>query len=473
MAINLLNLNLNTNVSDALAGGNIVTTTSATSEAAKALLEQIYSMLPGEILEGKLLEVDGNSAKLLLDNNLVLNTQVDSNAGLSRGQILSFEIQSNSGNQLLLRPLHVNLATDSTAVKALEAASVKVTEDTIKMVDTLMREGMPIDKDNLAMINRDINAYPNSSVEDIVLLHKFGMPVNDENLQQMNMFRNNNQYMMESIDNVAGNMADTVSKLIYDGEVDVKAFIDELKSILDAGKAGSELDEAYKLFDKLKDLDSQSAARPGIMRHIKEDLVKILSDRMLMEPGKIADKDYVKNYYADTFDIADKLERLIAENTKDNPAVLKDLANVKSNISFINDLNEIFNYVQLPLKMADGHANGDLYVYKRKKSSSDIDEDGPLTALLHLSMEALGNMDIFLKLEQGKLSTRFCLEKEEVIDFIEEHIDELNCKLIDKGYNVDTTVAALEEKDSKVINLLQGKSSDVRIISNQTFDARA
>ena len=88
-------------------------------------------------------------------------------------------------------------------------------------------------------------------------------------------------------------------------------------------------------------------------------------------------------------------------------------------------------------------------------------------------MEALGNMDIFLKLQNEKLSTKFCLEREELIDFVESHIDELNERLIEKGYNIDTSVGKLEDKERTVIDNIKSESPQVTILSNQTFDARA
>ncbi len=66
----------------------------------------------------------------------------------------------------------------------------------------------------------------------------------------------------------------------------------------------------------------------------------------------------------------------------------------------MNQINEMYHYVQLPLKMNQEGANGDLYVYKRKQQKTG--EDGKLTALLHLSMPVLGNMDVFLSLENQK-----------------------------------------------------------------------
>lgn len=480
MAINLLgNVNLNNSgdISNTLMNGSISAAKQAANEASLKILSSINDMLPGQIIEGKLLESDGNAAKLLLNNNLILNTQIQSGANLNVGQTFSFEIQTNNGNMLALRPLHTNVSNEATAVKALEAASVKVSEETIKMVDTLMKEGMPINKEMLNNINRDLNTFPNSDVESIVLLNKLNMPVTQENIDQMTMYNNNNRWMMESVDNMASDLSKVIIDNLGQKGFDSEGFLDSLKDML--SKTGDSSDEsvnkAMELFDKLKNISTDKLNRPNIMNHIKRDLSTILSDKLLLKPEDVADKQNVKQYYSKTFELARELEQLLNGNLKGDSAdsLQKSLHQIRDNMNFINDMNEMFNYVQLPLKMADSQANGDLYVYRRNNGKSFSGEEESLTALLHLSMETLGNMDIFLKLEQEKLSTKFCLEKEEMIDFIESHIEELNVKLIKKGYNIDTSVGKLEGNESNVIDLINGKKEDVMILSTQTFDARA
>ena len=136
----------------------------------------------------------------------------------------------------------------------------------------------------------------------------------------------------------------------------------------------------------------------------------------------------------------------------------------------MNQINELYHYVQLPIKMNNAEAKGDLYVYKRKQSKSG--DDGKLTALLHLSMPTLGNMDVFLSLEDQKLSTRFCMEKEEMIDFIEAHIDQLNERLMKKGYQVQTNVTAGTKEEKSVIENIMESEQPIPIMTSQSFDAR-
>ena len=91
-------------------------------------------------------------------------------------------------------------------------------------------------------------------------------------------------------------------------------------------------------------------------------------------------------------------------------------------------------------------------------------------------MEKLGNVDIFLTLRLGNnLSTKFTLEKEEMIDFIEQNIDILNERLMKKGYSVSGTQVEKSEdsvKEESVIDRITGDENRI-ILSTQSFDARA
>jgi flagellar hook-length control protein FliK len=524
MAINLLgNFNINNNSFNTSAGESVDGKIAQQLQQINnnQLLSQIRSLLPGQTLEGQLVEQDGKAVQLLLNNNLLLNTTLDSGANLTTGQNISFEVKSNKDGQLVLRPLHMNVSNEATAVKALESASVKVSEETIKMVDSLMKEGMPINKETLQSMNRDINLFPQANIDDIVMLHKLNLPVNESNIEQMHLYNNNNQWMLQNVNNMSNdivslleessNQPDALKELVQELEnvfgndeksseeavntekslnnsliqqnaSDGKVIIRE-EEIIDKevqssdknaiSKSGDTEISAKNVFDILKQATPEKLKNPEYAAKVKDALTDVISTKLLMEPEKVADKEYVKNYYDKVRDVTQQLEQLLAQNGKADTAFAKDVTQIKSNVDFMNQINELYNYVQLPLKMAGGQANGDLYVYAKKRSSHGDDSDEPLTALLHLSMEALGNMDIFLKLQNEKLSTKFCLEREELIDFVESHIDELNERLIEKGYNIDTSVGKLEDKERTVIDNIKNESPQVTILSTQTFDARA
>ena len=101
-------------------------------------------------------------------------------------------------------------------------------------------------------------------------------------------------------------------------------------------------------------------------------------------------------------------------------------------------------------------------------------EEGRVTALLHLDMEHLGSMDIFVALENQKVSTQFYLEREEYLSFLEQHMDKLTSRLNKRGYecSMKTCLRQEGEERSVVEQIITGQSQPV-LLSTQAFDMRA
>lgn len=562
MAINLLNNSIGNihNGNGSIQTGNAGGTSALMRQAAAAILKETAGLSAGDTIQGQLVSKDGSSIELLLGNNARLTTMLEQDMNLSLGQLLSFEVKSNQGGQLTLRPLFANMSNSSTIMSALDAAGIAANDTTIEMVDTLMQNGMPVNKELLNTINRELSMYPDADVSDIIMLHKMDIPVNEGNVRQMHLYNNNNQWMMESVSDSASELtglltdallkggedaqnimaglkqllppmdgqAEDIAHTGADGELsqsvtggvgpnteggvstaiaadsDVSQMTDISKGALDAqaatdkpaqnigaGNADSAMTDTkaadgsadtnadgrviskFNVFDKLSELKPEELNKPEIKAQIKNAVTELLKDNMLMKPEDIKEDKFVQKYYERTMNLADGLEKLMQQNGKSDADFTRSMTNMKENTTFMNHINDMYNYVQLPLKMNEAQANGDLYVYARKKGRSGEGEDGRLTALLHLSMEHLGNMDIFLTLTEGqKLNTKFTLEKEEMIDFIASHIDELNARLEKKGYNVGTVVTHKDGPDKTVIENITGDENNI-LLSTQSFDARA
>ena len=98
----------------------------------------------------------------------------------------------------------------------------------------------------------------------------------------------------------------------------------------------------------------------------------------------------------------------------------------------MNDLNRNMTYFQMPVRFSEGTGNGELYVFTNKKTLHNNPEN--VSALLHLDMEHLGSVDVYVKLAGKNVTTNFCLEDSETLDFVYDHIDRLNARLEALGY---------------------------------------
>ena len=203
----------------------------------------------------------------------------------------------------------------------------------------------------------------------------------------------------------------------------------------------------------------------------REILTKAITDKWTLAPEEVGNKQKVEQFYSRLSAESEQLSQLMQEADTNHTAG-SSAKNIHENISFMNELNQSFQYVQLPLKMSGKNANGELYVYTNKKNLAR--RGGTLTALLHLDMANLGPMDVKISLETEKdmLTTRFCLN-EDVVSFMQEHMEELTQRLTRAGYVCKTYVEPRQEQKS-VMDIMEEQSGvAVTPLSYQAFDIKA
>ncbi|BCJ93635.1 hypothetical protein acsn021_12040 [Anaerocolumna cellulosilytica] len=145
--------------------------------------------------------------------------------------------------------------------------------------------------------------------------------------------------------------------------------------------------------------------------------------------------------------------------------------NLQENIHFMNSLNHLFTYIQLPLKLKNQYSGGELYVYSKRKSERSTKEEG-ISILLHLDMTHLGPLDIYLDLVKNQLIGKFYLESTEIRDFVSSNINELEEKLIQKGYQFKTEFLT-REKSIDIMEDFMNREADLKVKLPNNFDIRA
>lgn len=208
----------------------------------------------------------------------------------------------------------------------------------------------------------------------------------------------------------------------------------------------------------------------------KSIIQNTLTKQVLLKPENGVSGDKIQELYDRITKQADEAARIVTESGKESPEVMKSAQNLNDNVSFMNQLNQAVTYIQIPLMMNNKSAHGDLYVYTNKKNLKN--NDGNLSALLHLDMDNLGPMDVYVALQNGtKVKTHFMLKDEATIDFLSGHMDILNDRLTKKGYNVSTnfTVKDSSKGPTNIAEEFMKESPEetVRTISKFSFDVRA
>lgn len=567
----LFNLRTTTRVTED-AGASQASGNQNTAGAAGKANAVLPNMTPGQTVQGTIVSLDGEEIQLLLGEGQTIRAQVDESMNLQVGQKLLFTVMGNSSSQVRLSPLFFNMEQGLNAQKALEDAGLPATKENMTMVDAMMKEGMPIDKESLLHMSRTLAAYPEEPVMNLVQMTRIGMPLTLENLEQFAHYKNLEHKLVEGMNTVMDDLSATYTEIAdtfgadragefyqalldtflpeegnglpgmvpteegaengvlsgetvnEDGTVVLPETVGEKpgeNAVVQAlGGMPNEAETAQKTqqpqspqlqevlsreeWNQLKQLLGKMGENDGtatvqdtlqLVRQMAQKgtlssrqfhelysspaFSKLLNAQIdsqwLLKPQDAEDGKNVTQLYERLRSQTQKLEDALTPFVKEDSAVMKSVTNLKENVEFMNQLNQMFTYVQLPLKMGKFNAHGDLYVYTNRKSLAK--KDGQVSALLHLDMEHLGQMDVYVAMANQKVNTKFYLQDEETIDFLAAHIDKLDASLAKRGYQMHSELIQKEhpEKETAVIEEILKENRNVMStgVAAYSFDMKA
>ena len=267
----------------------------------------------------------------------------------------------------------------------------------------------------------------------------------------------------------------------------LKELNEQLKSLL-PDKAGNEIslyskdDSIFGTLNDIKELlknttaDKQSLLKlfsgSGFKAMIKNALTRqwMITPEQLKESDKqLTDK--IGRLYEKVSEQLDKMQEIIKSSgvVKENVSALAE--NIRGNIEFMNQVNNVYTYVQIPMKMNGHNASGQLYVYTNKKNITDPDKE--LSAFLHLDMDNLGATDVSIKMLKKEVSTNFYMDNDESYILIERFLPKLEEKLRNKGYSCKLSVVNEKHHVNFVDDFLKKDLPPAGQLHRYSFDMRA
>lgn len=519
-------------------------------------MKEMEGKMPGQSVTGEVIEADGQDILLAIGKNQLLRARLSLAMDVEAGQQLTFGIKSIGGMKVVLSPLFENMTSGSGAEKALELAGLPRNGETMKMVEAMMKEGMKLDPDSLSSMYRTVNAHMDADINTLVQLNRMGLPVTEENITQLQSYKNYEGQVTEGVKILMGEVTEQLSSLAAsDNPEDVFTFlkvvlgepsgtenvqteenmagddnvIQTFKNAVmteapeeNAGKEklpfmpgmaeqagekglGMALSDvlqkagfpeetvnaclkgelpAKELLTELgrlvKDGRLSTEQKNGILELLKdneflENLKKGLTEKFLLTPDEVGEDGQVEKLYERLDSQLSRMNQALQGMAKENPALSQSIQNLSSNVEFMNQLNQMFTYVQLPLKLSGQEAAGELYVYTNKKNLAK--KDGQVSALLHLDLKHLGEIDIHVSLRDSHVSTKFCLSDEKALDLVAANIDTLNQRLMKRGYSMDASFEQKDKAQHPIDEMLDRdkkvSSKEKVLISSSSFDARA
>lgn len=498
----------------------------------------LSQMKPGTTFSGDIIDVRGSAIKILLSNDKTLDAASTDSKNLNIGDHITFNVSSNNGQTVVIKPLKINTFNTNVLLKALEASETPANEKNINIVKVMMRNEMSIDKNSLSDMIKKVEAFKTDNPENIVAMERHGIPLTQENVDQFSAYKNFEHRIMAQAESLAEDVPEMLKDVLTTGdsqkaaqmakeitdilmqnlpdeadsniseditgktptvtamENDVSAedevFLQKVGLSQDEGVVFiSEKDNPGSLethipvknisYDEvMKNLNSLSGeelkeflSSPEFKRFVKDKVEKNFE----LNVNKLGQNDdevkkNVKKLYENLDKKTEALLNVLENAGQKESRVGNTVSNIRNNMQFMQDLNQMAAYVQLPVKFNKNKAHGDLYVFNRKKGMP-VDKD-VVTAFLHLDMESLGATDVHVSLEKKALKTDFVLSDGESARIVEQHLFELKERLEKKGFtaSINVELEPDEAKSNPFDKVLETDKPQISI-KRYSFDVRA
>mgnify|MGYP000690776403 FL=1 len=199
---------------------------------------------------------------------------------------------------------------------------------------------------------------------------------------------------------------------------------------------------------------------------------KLLADRWSIKPEDVESPEKVEELYQKLGKQLKGLSNLLEENGQRGSSAYQNVTNLSQNVDFLQQINQTYAYIQLPLHLRQGeHKTGELFVYTNKKNLAR--KDGQVSALLHLDMEHLGPLDVYVTLKDTKVSTKFYVQNDTILDYLEANMDVLTERLQKRGYDCkcETTLHTELQQTAQAMTPLLKTEGSVPV-AQYAFDVR-
>ena len=243
----------------------------------------------------------------------------------------------------------------------------------------------------------------------------------------------------------------------------------------------SKLNKDTSVVSVLKDIQELLANNPQMGKKVlleffsgnecKALIKDALEQQWTVRPKDLEGADKINRLYEKLEHQLTRMEEVVKATGQQEHPVIQLSENIRSNVEFMKQINEMYTYVQVPLKMSGQNASGQIYVYTNKKKQQKVDED--LTAFLHLDMEHLGQTDVSVRMHGKDVTTNFYMENDASYALIKQFMPQLEARLLAKGYKCSLNVTNESRNVNFVEDFLKRDQPSAGQVRRYSFDMRA
>ncbi len=389
-----------------------------------------------------------------------LNTLVSDIASMSNDIINSIPVDAADGGQVALG---------------------EIIDFNTKLLESISDNGdMPV-IDFKAMLTEGFSNNQNLELSNI---NQQETLVGIKGVENDDMYNQIESVLPESVAENINNLADKLSL----NEENIKGVFTKLSQMgipeEALNKLAKESDTPMQLMNNINKLisDAKEAGITLPVEHIK-DLLKsdeysemfkeVAKKKLSIDPNSMKDPHELDELYKSIYSKAAKLSNAFSGNENGGQNLSESAKSVQEKIEFIQNLNELYTYAQIPVNISGKDMNSELFVYMNKKNMSKTKEE--VSALLHLDMDHLGPTDVHVSLRGSTVHTKFYVEDEESAKIIDVHMNMLEKAVNDSGFSltneVITRAPTLATSGNMVVKEMLGDDLE-KSVKRYTFDIR-
>lgn len=363
------------------------------------------------------------------------------------------------------------------SANSLNVNTEAIPEKATVLVEDLMNKDIPDSKNNAEGKNtllQNINTnsdLPEGATELIKVVASETDNANDNLQGATKDISNNIEIKQDNLEDAQKWISSKLSENLSPKEIEL--LNKEIQNIL--GKADNktvsitESKSLNDIFAEIEKMDLPTEIKDKIINTIGERVgYGVLRKELFVKLDQLKSPQELNVFYEKLYSKA----LTLIENTSikgEEALVNKEAFQIKNALEFMSQLNQKYNYTQLPIFLGDRLTHSELYIFNDKKKLKN--EKAMVTTLLRLDMVNLGHLDIYINKQEKNLTIQFLTEDSEKNNRIENKLFEIHNVLNKLGFKVLGISASVSQKEFNIAEDFL-KREDSHEIKRYTFDMR-
>lgn len=166
----------------------------------------------GQVIQGEIIDLKNNNISLVLQDGRMISGKLTNASNHAIGDKVSLSVIDVSAKNLTLKIVETRYEGASTNAidKALEAAFLSKNDRNRAILKELLNHQMSIDKSSIQQLIKQSVTFKNTDITTLVLMNKYNIPVNEDNINQFMKFMNMEQNMLNDINDLADSVINTL-----------------------------------------------------------------------------------------------------------------------------------------------------------------------------------------------------------------------------------------------------------------------